>query len=306
MSTPRLSSMLDHFCEPGTLTIVGWPWALISFCSMISFSASRPVTSRNWPAASFPPTVRRKWLVGRGFCADAIPQIPFLLSAFDLAGASGVLAEAEHHELGRLHRRDADLADDLAGLDHVGRVGLRVALDEERLLRGGPEERAVTPRAHEEVRRRDPQLHPQPLVVGLEHRPLRALHDRLGDVVEEPPDVDVAPLGVAGERAGAPDADAAARERADAVDADLVQAALLRVRDLEAEPVDAERDLVRGRLVDAAGGVGAAPDAGHVTRRRNQQRLVRQRVHDLDPGVVERGELGVVARRVHTPLQDLL
>ena len=88
------------------------------------------------------------------------------------------------------------------------------------------------------------------------------LHDRLGDVVEEPPDVDVAPLGVAGERAGAPDADAAAREGPDAVDPDLVEAALLDIRDLEAEPVDAERDLVRGRLVDAAGRVGAG------TRRR--------------------------------------
>ena len=78
------------------------------------------------------------------------------------------------------------------------------------------------------------------------------------------------------------------------------------LRDLEAEAVDAHDDLVRGRLVDAAGRVGAAPDAGHVARRRHQHRLVRQRVHDLDPRVVERGELGVVARGVHPPLEDLL
>src|SRR4029079_7756003 len=112
-----------------------------------------------------------------------------------------------------------------------------------------------------------PQLHPQPLVVGLEHRPLGAFHDRLGDVVEEAPDVDVAPLRVARERARAPDADAAAGERADAVDADLVQAALLRLRDLEAQAVDAHDDLVRGRLVDPAAGVGAAPADGHVPPR---------------------------------------
>ena len=48
----------------------------------------------------------------------------------------------EDHELGRLHRRDADLADDLAGLDHLGRVGLGVALDEERLRGRGAEQRA--------------------------------------------------------------------------------------------------------------------------------------------------------------------
>ena len=52
--------------------------------------------------------------------------------------------------------------------------------------------------------------------------------------------------------------------------------------------------------------VGPAPDAGHVTRRRNQHRLVRERVHDLDPRVVERRELRVVARGVHPPLEDLL
>src|SRR3954468_10463232 len=130
MSTPRLSSMFDHFIPPGTFMISTMPWALVCFSSTISFSASRPVTSRNWPAASLPPTVRRKWLVGRGFLADAISQSPFF-SAFDLGRACAVLAQAEHHELGRLHRGDADLADDLGGLDDVGRVGFRVALEEE-------------------------------------------------------------------------------------------------------------------------------------------------------------------------------
>src|ERR1044072_4354397 len=282
---PRLSSMFDHFRLPGTLMITGLPFWSTSFCSTISCSESRPETSRNWPMASLPPTVSRKRLVGRGFCALAMTWVDSFLycgrgaGLRDVGRAGGVLGEAEDHELGRLGGCDADLADDLAGLDDLGRVGLRVALDEVRLLRRGAEQRALAPGPREEVRHRDPELDPQLLVVGLEHAPLRALHDRLGDVVEEPPDVDVAPLGVAGERAGAPDPDAAAREGPDAVDPDLVEPALLGLGDLEAEPVDAEGDLVRRGLVDAAGGVRPAPDAGHVARRRNQHRLIRQRGH---------------------------
>src|SRR3954447_16109613 len=242
MSTPRLSSMFDHFRLPLTFTMSGLPCASTSLCSTISDSESRPETSRNWPIASLPASVSLKWLVGRGFCALAMSlRSPFVSGRrglLDLGRAGRELAQAEDDELGRLDGRDADLADDLPGLDDVGRVRLGVALDEERLLGGRPEQRALTPGAGEEVRGRDPQLHPQPLVVGLEHRPLRALHDRLGDVVEEPADVDVAPLRVARERARAPDPDAASGERADAVDADLVEAALLALCHLEAEPVD--------------------------------------------------------------------
>ena len=102
------------------------------------------------------------------------------------------------------------------------------------------EQRAVAPHAGQEVRDRDLQAHPEPLVVRLEHRPLRALDDRRADEVEQAPDVEVAPLGVARQRARAPDADAAARERADAVDADPVEAALLVVGDLEGQAVRAD------------------------------------------------------------------
>ena len=60
------------------------------------------------------------------------------------------LGDAEDDELGRLHRRDADLDDDLALVDRLGRVGLGVALDVERLLGGGAEQRAVAPQAPQE------------------------------------------------------------------------------------------------------------------------------------------------------------
>src|SRR5206468_10750980 len=56
-----------------------------------------------------------------------------------LAGLELELREAEDDELGRLDRRDTDLARDLAGLDEVGGVGLRVAFHVERLVRGGSE-----------------------------------------------------------------------------------------------------------------------------------------------------------------------
>src|SRR6476660_1794367 len=174
---------------------------------------------------------------------------PASLLDLRLATATRELAEAEDHELGRLDRRDAGLATDLSGLYHLGRVGLLVALDIEGLRRRGSEQRAGPPDAHEEVRRGDLQLHPQPLVVGLKDAPLRPADDRLGDVVEQPADVDVPPLGVAGEGAGTPDPDSPTGERADAVDAVLVQGPLLCLGHLEPESVGATDPLVGRRLV---------------------------------------------------------
>src|SRR5215207_1199884 len=100
--------MFDHFRLPGTLMITGLPLASTSFCSTISCSESRPETSRNWPIVSLPARVSRKRLVGRGFCALAIPVASFqrwgrgrgLL--LDLAGAGRELAEPEDDELGGL------------------------------------------------------------------------------------------------------------------------------------------------------------------------------------------------------------
>ena len=51
------------------------------------------------------------------------------------AAAGRHLADAEDDEFRRLHRREADLDDQLAGVDDLGRVGLLVALDVEGLLR---------------------------------------------------------------------------------------------------------------------------------------------------------------------------
>src|SRR4026208_298984 len=56
------------------------------------------------------------------------------------AGAAGELADPEDHELRGLHRCDADLHSEDAGVAVLGRVVLLVALDEERLVGGAPEE----------------------------------------------------------------------------------------------------------------------------------------------------------------------
>src|SRR6476659_10415039 len=59
--------------------------------------------------------------------------------------AVGELRDAEHDELGRLHRGDADLDGEDAGVAVLGRVVLLVAFDEEGLGRSAAEQRSVAP-----------------------------------------------------------------------------------------------------------------------------------------------------------------
>ena len=82
--------------------------------------------------------------------------------------------------------------------------------------------------------------------------------------------------------------------------ADRVEQALLGLGDVHLDVERTAHDLVGRRLPDAAGVVGAGPDAGHVTARRDEDLDVAVgggRVVDLDPRVVQRGELRVVHRR---------
>src|SRR4051812_30646527 len=178
--------MSPHLVLPIALITSVRPVGSDRLISVTSLSESKPVASLKNPAASAPPIERVNQI---GTCASlslaGIPVVPF--SRYRLADggpfAPAELREAEDDELGGLDGRDADLADHLARLDHFGWVRLRVALDVERLRGGGTEQRAVIPDARQEVRRRDPKLDPQLLVVGLEHAPLRPLHDRLRDEV---------------------------------------------------------------------------------------------------------------------------
>src|SRR6478609_4126074 len=83
----------------------------------------------------------------------------------DQAGAAGDLRQSEDDELGRLHRRDTDLADDLAGVDAFGRIGLAVALHEERLVGSQTEQRSLAPLVDEEGGDGAADLGPQRVVV---------------------------------------------------------------------------------------------------------------------------------------------
>src|SRR5581483_5683640 len=115
--------------------------------------------------------------------ADWHARSSFLLAEL---GATRVLADAEYDELGRLHRSDADLTRDDAGVHRFGRVRLGVALDVEGLFGCCAEERAVAPDVEQEAGDRAIDARPQVLVVRLEDDPLRSLEDRLLDEVEQP------------------------------------------------------------------------------------------------------------------------
>ena len=96
--------------------------------------------------------------------------------------------------------------------------------------------------------------------------------DRLLDVVEQPADVEVAPLGIARQRAGAPHADALAGEGPDAVDAVGLSWSCSPLVICSSRRDRAADDLVGRRLVHATGVVVAGPDAGHVAGRRDEAR----------------------------------
>ena len=98
----------------------------------------------------------------------------------------------------------------------------------------------------------------------------------------------------------------AAGEGPDAVDPDRVEQVVLVLGDVDLEVDGAPHDLVGRRLVHAAGVVVAAPDAGHVAARRDEDVGAAGRVEDLDPRPVQGGVLRVVADLVDPPLLDLL
>src|SRR4029079_17868175 len=107
--------------------------------------------------------------------------------------------------------------------DVVLRHGGAVAGDEEGLLLRAAEEGPQPPLPAQEKADGVHHAGPQLVVVGLEDDELRAFVDRALEEDEEPADADVLPQRVGGERARAPDADAAAREAANGVDAARVE-----------------------------------------------------------------------------------
>src|SRR3984893_5480809 len=282
------------------------PSVPFSFSSVTSISEVNPPTSVNC-AMVVPSTSIAKLRAASASLLETLGRpVAIYPSLFAKRCAARELGDLEDDELRRFHRRDADLDDELARIDRLGRVQLAVAFDVERLARGGSEERAVAPDANQEGA--DGALDPLPErhVVGLEDDPLGAQQDGALDEVEQPPDVGIPPGWIAGEPARAPDPDAAAGEGANHVDPLRVQQVVLALGDLQLEGDGTADDFIGGCLVHAAGIVAARPDAGHVAARRNEVGLAGERVEDFDPRPVEGGVLRVVAGLVDPPFADLL
>src|SRR4029079_16270074 len=176
--------------------------------------------------ASLRPWGHSTWSTASGAGRRRRPRSRLLLDR----RAAAELGDAEHDELRRLHRRDPDVDHELAGVARLRRVVLRVALHEERLVGRRPEERPVSPEAQQERVDRPLDAAPEADIVRLEDDPLGALEDRLLEVVEEPPDVEVAPGRGARQRPRAPDPDAPAGERPDAVDPGRIELVVLGLR----------------------------------------------------------------------------
>ena len=215
-----------------------------------------------------------------------------------------LLLDAHDDEFRRLQRRETDEDDHPPGVDvalghrvpetaaHEVGVGGLLALEGTGAMQ--PVHEGLDVQA---------QRRPEPMIVGLEHRPLDALEDALLDHHRRAADRNVAPfrIGLGRERSRAPD-HRFAQDGPVAVDTHRVEAVLLVVADLvfgPGGPNEAGGE-PRGRFPDAAAAIGPGPDACGKARGRHEVgglqvrpagirvRIV-VRVHRFDPGIVERG-----------------
>src|SRR5438105_2571186 len=164
MVTPSISTV-NRLCwlkSPAVFLVVPLRTSRLNFTAiqlLLSVPPRGPCTAirrRSIPLPGFPFTLS-------GPLPDRRPPLPDLIRAPGAAnepapGAQpppllrlpGHLANAEDDEFRRLHRSDADLADHLARVDHLRRVGLRIALHVERLFRRLAHQRARVVDAQEE------------------------------------------------------------------------------------------------------------------------------------------------------------
>src|SRR6185295_2016874 len=173
-------------------------------------SEKPPMMVPSEPSPWSPPRETRKLKAEYGLLRN-VGMVSLLASGL---GVGRPLADAEDHELGRLHRRHADEADQAPVVVVVLGHRRAVAADEERLLGLVAQQRAVAPQGEQEVLDGAADVVPQAAVVGLEHRPLGAAVDRVLEIQEEPDDVDVLPLRIGAHGARPPHPVAAALEEA--------------------------------------------------------------------------------------------
>ncbi len=216
------------------------------------------------------------------------------------------MLQPDDHELRGLQRREAD--DDVHDpeVDVVLRRRLAVARHEIRLARRLALERPLTKEVVHEGAHVHPDLRPQRLVVGLEDHPCQPAGEALLDEQRGAAHRHVLVLvgsGIgAAQCARAPHHAPVHREAAQAVDAEWVEQAVLRIGHLDAQPGDAvERGVDAGRgLPDTAPGIGASDDArDHAARGERVDLPAERRVDLADAREVDRGIARIVAGEVH-------
>src|SRR2546430_14697367 len=247
--------------------MISLPSGPFSLSSVTSISEVTPLSSVNC-AIIVPSTSIAKLRAANASLLETFgTPVAIYPSLFGERRAARELGDLEYDELGRLHRGDTDLDDELAGVDRLRRVVLTVALDIERFAWRGTEQCAVAPDPNQEGA--DRALHPLPErhVIGLEDDPLGTQQDRPFDVVEEPPDIDISPGGVAGQRARAPDPDTATGEGTDNVDALRIEQVVLALGDLQLERNRAADNFIGGGPVRYPRDVDARPVSCHEAAR---------------------------------------
>src|SRR5262245_53931539 len=290
--TPRSSVIASYSVRPGDLRLLlGSPPSRCLTTSVVRLSAPTLLI----PATYLPSHLTRnlKFLYGSKRCAFTLNCA--MVASLRLNLASHLL-ELDDHELGRLERREAD--DDVhdTQVDIVLRRRLLIALDEVRLgrrlaLEGALAEQVVHERADVQA-----DLRPQRFVVRLEHHPLQAAIQALFEVQRQAAHrhilVVVGQLVGAAQGARTPYDSPGHRERAQAVDAERVQYAVLRVVQVDLQALDAVEGRVEagGRLPHAAIDVGARHHAGHqATRDKGIDLAVAHGVGLLDAREIQRG-----------------
>src|SRR2546421_7543289 len=263
----RLSVSVGVLWAPGIFLMISLASGPFSLSSVTSISEVSPLSSVNC-AIIVPSTSIAKLRAANASLLETFgTPVAIYPSLFGERCAARELGDLEYDELGRLHRGDTDLDDELAGVDRLRRVVLTVALDVERFAWRGTEQRAVAPDPNQEGADRALDPLPERHVVGLEDDPLGAQQDRPFDVVEEPPDIDISPGGVAGQRARAPDPDTATGEGTDHVDALRIEQVVLALGDLQLERNRAADHFIGGSPLHAPRVGAARPQARHVAPR---------------------------------------
>src|SRR5262249_23006176 len=127
--------------------------------------------------------------------------------------------DADDDEFRRDARRQSYLGNDLARFAPLRRIGFGVAFDVKGLFGRDAGQRAVTPEFGQIAVQFPLNPNPQTRLLRLGLRPDHILVNPPPQGQKQSPHVDVAPFGLAAQRAGAPHANAPARKRPQAIDA---------------------------------------------------------------------------------------